>query len=443
MNTLKPSIAFFLENHLIPAIDFSHPFNGNPGCGGTEYLFSALPSYLKLYLKNAYNFTILANSCVNLPGDIPNKEVHTLLDALHVSASSNCDFFVFRPRRKLDQEFLAELSFLNQDCIAWLHITPEPSYLRALSLHANIRAIVCVEHEQYEQIKDIPNSHKLTYIVNGFDSAHIQNCVYHDNIFRYMSCPLSVVYVGAINIQKGFHVLARVWPKIITHVPNARLSVIGSGSLYGTDITLGPLGVADLDYESRYILPYLVSPDGSLLDSVEFLGRLDQAKYDYMSRAAVGVVNPTGQTENCPASALEFASLGVPVVSGAFYGMMDTVLHGHTGLLGFNDRHLISNIVYLLKQRKVAFRFGCNGREFVKDRYSYSKVAGEWDKLFSALLQSQSLLAKPQKDNVFRHYKYIVFLNSILQNIFGRLVSWPTFYGLKILLSKFLCQFRL
>ena len=154
-------------------------------------------------------------------------------------------------------------------------------------------------------------------------------------------------------------------------------------------------------------------------------------------------VNPTGQTENCPASALEFASLGVPVVSGAFYGMMDTVLHGHTGLLGFNDRDLISNIVYLLKQRKLAFRFGSNGREFVKDRYSYSKVAREWDKLFSALLQSQSLLAKPQKDNVFRQYKYIVFMNSILQNIFGRLVSWPTFYGLKIFLSKFLCQFRL
>ena len=45
---------------------------------------------------------------------------------------------------------------------------------------------------------------------------------------------------------------------------------------------------------------------------------------------------------------------------------MDTVLHSHTGLLGFNDRDLISNIVYLLKQRKLAFRFSSNSRDLLK-----------------------------------------------------------------------------
>ena len=57
-------------------------------------------------------------------------------------------------------------------------------------------------------------------------------------------------------------------------------SVIGSGSLYGTDITLGPLGVADLDYESRYTSISCITR-WFLAAQIEFLGRLDQAKYDY------------------------------------------------------------------------------------------------------------------------------------------------------------------
>ena len=436
--TIQTSVSFYLENRLIPNIDLSTPFMGNPGCGGTEFLFAALPFYLSTHLSHQYNFSLLANHCARLPQSIESIPVTNLLDALSVSSFRNFDFFVFRPRRKLDNQFLDLLINLKHDCIAWLHITPEPDYLRALALNPYIRAIVCVEHEQYESIKDIPNSFKLTYIVNGFDTQHLRTKIHHSTFTSYTSTDRNIVYLGAINIQKGFHVLARLWPSIHKLYPDLKLNVIGSGSLYGSSQTLGPLNIADIDYEMQYILPHLVTTDGRLMESVNFLGRLDHTKYDYMSRASIGVINPTGQTENCPGSALEFQALGVPVVSGAYYGVLDTVRHNHTGLLSSNDRKFIANISYLLDNPRQAYQFGLNGKDFVSRRYSYSRVSLQWDRLFKRLQNCEPLPAIPQKRNLYRHYKFLIILNSLLQKTIGRIVPWPTIFGIKTTLFPFL-----
>ena len=55
-------VAFYLENKDIQNVDFSHPELGNPGCGGTQFLFAATPYYLKntliLVMKFLYFLTI-------------------------------------------------------------------------------------------------------------------------------------------------------------------------------------------------------------------------------------------------------------------------------------------------------------------------------------------------------------------------------------------------
>ena len=42
-------VAFYLENKDIQKVDFTNPELGNPGCGGTQFLFAATPYYLKKY----------------------------------------------------------------------------------------------------------------------------------------------------------------------------------------------------------------------------------------------------------------------------------------------------------------------------------------------------------------------------------------------------------
>jgi hypothetical protein len=158
---------------------------------------------------------------------------------------------------------------------------------------------------------------------------------------------------------------------------------------------------------------------------VHFTGRLGREKDIILQRAMVGVVNPSGQTENCPGSALEFAAAGTATVSGAYYGMMDTVIDGETGLLGRTDDDLADNIVALLQNPERAIAMGRNGAAFVKRRYDWQSVTSQWIALFNTLQAGQLPQRIPFKPNFNRHYKAVVAANRWLQLTLGRIMPWP------------------
>ena len=134
-------------------------------------------------------------------------------------------FFVYRARRHIEKELLNLIKALEIPSIVWAHITPLHSHLRQMANNEHIKSIVCVEHEQYDFAQDSAAWKKLTYIVNGFD---LQG-------YQLEKPPVKdqneVVYIGALVKQKGFHMLAKVWSKVLQRCPNAHLSVIGTGTL--------------------------------------------------------------------------------------------------------------------------------------------------------------------------------------------------------------------
>ena len=417
--------AFYLENRDIPNVDLSRPELGNPGCGGTEFLFAALPHYLAKLRGETCTPLILANHTDALPGSVEALQVEDVFEAARCAKQQRCDFFVYRPRRLGEMAVLDLLDELQLPGVGWAHVTPAAPHLRRMAKSSALKALVCVEHEQYDLVQDTPIARKLTYIVNGFDVDG----------FRLEDVPEKqpglVVYVGALVPQKGFHLLAKVWPRVLQRCPHARLTVIGTGALYDETAQLGPWSIAERSYEENHIIPHLSGSDGQPHPSVSFAGKLGLEKKTILHGAMVGVPNPTGRTENCPGSALELEASGTAIVSGAYFGLLDTVKDGVTGLLGRGEDQLVSNICTVLENPGLARRLGENGVAFIRDRYDFAKVTAEWIRLFDRLATGLGPERIPFKRNFLKHSKLAIALNRPVQIALGRFLTWPSVVEIK------------
>lgn len=436
---MEIKIGFYLENTNIPHVDLSQPSLGNPGCGGTEYLFVALPYYLAKHSKisiERFSVTpiIMAENNCYLPQSIQNHKISGFHEAAKKAKELKVDYFIFRPRRFDEKNTLKIIDYLQLPTIGWCHVTPSEKYLRDMAETYYFKSLVCVEHEQYDAIQDskiAAITNKCTFIKNGFDSENFSS---KKQIQKNNNL---VVYLGALVPQKGFHKLAKVWPKVIKRVPTAELKVIGSATLYKHETKLGPWNIAEKDYEEKHIIPHLRTKDGHPMPSVTFLGRLGLEKKEIIKNALIGIPNPTGASENCPGSALEFQASGTVVVSGAYWGMLDTVINKKTGLLGKTEKDLENDIVYFLDNPNKALEFGLLGKAFVQEKYNWDGVINEWISLFQDINCKNSVKRKPFKNNYFSHYKYLVILNRIFQKLVGNFISWPTVNELKIILKKY------
>jgi len=111
-------------------------------------------------------------------------------------------------------------------------------------------------------------------------------------------------------------------------------------------------------------------------------------KYDVIGRAMVGLPNPTGFTECCPASVVEMSQCGAAVVAMCQWGMCDTVIDGTTGYLCRDDREYVARVISLFGNPSVARSMGVAGQRFVKDTFSYAVVCEQWARLWNDVLAS-------------------------------------------------------
>lgn len=397
--TLK--VGLYLENKNIANVDLSKPEEGNPGIGGTQYNFITLPYYFIKYFPNEIEFVWYANNTGNLPGVIESHEVEDCINAVETAVKQNCDMFIWRPTTdEKGMKFIEKLDSFKIKIIAWVHNTPHLNALNKMSKSSQLKRFVCVSQEQLDRLRDHPIFAKSTCIFNGFDP---RKYIPQNEIEKEGN---KVVYIGSLVPAKGFHYLARVWPDIKRRISDAKLIVIGSGRLYNRNQSLGKWNIAEESYEKSW-RQYLADENGEIDDSVDFKGTLGSEKIEIMQKADVGIVNPSGATENCPGCAIEFQAAKTPVVSGAYRGLLDTVVHEKTGLLGKSDEDLIDNIVYLLKNKEVAKKYGENGIEFVKNKFAHKKISKQWLELFKNVHNNKSNIVQPISQFPFNDYKMI------------------------------------
>jgi len=365
-------VGLYLDNSSTPLVDLRRPDLGNPGIGGSQWQFAALAYHTRRLLPGAADLVLFANHPARLPEDVQTAQASDCLDAALKSQAMGCDIFVYRPTGgDANERLLDALDRLALKVVVWAHTTPGPRVLRRLAQSRQVKRIVCVSRQQWETLRDHEAFSKAAYVYNGIDTAP-----YHADGQQAKKNGL-VVFMGNLVPRKGFHLLAEVWPAIVRRVPHARLAVIGNAQLYDRSKTLGPWGLAEEPYETR-LRKYLSGPDGKPHESVSFLGLLGLEKTRVLQEAMVGVVNPSGIDETFCLAATEFQAAGTPVVSSAHLGLLDTVAHGVTGLLGKTTGGLRRNIVHLLENAPEAVAMGRAGSQFVEQKFNYDRICRKW-----------------------------------------------------------------
>jgi glycosyltransferase involved in cell wall biosynthesis len=401
-------VAFYLENAEIAEVDLRYPENGNPGIGGSEYMTVLIANELSKRYGNLMEVSILAADISRLPAACSAHHAATFHAALEQAARDTIDILIFRPYGTFLPERISTLeSYPTVKGVAWATNLLTANEWDVLERSKSIAGVVNVGREQLDFYRDHPLFYKSTVISNCLAPSAF------DHSRRTLTSNSRVVYMGSLIEAKGFHLLAQVWREIVAQVPDAELHVLGSGRLYGRDNTLGCWGIAESSFEEKF-MPYLLNEKGSLLPSVKFHGILGTEKDDILASAAVGVVNPSGETETFCISAVEFQAHRVAVVSARDWGLLDTVRHGKTGLLCRNKEELISNVVKLLKDVRLRTKLGGAAYAFAKAHFQVNCVAPEWYRLLVAVEKGRRLREISMKSNIF-------YRNKLMKEIVRRL----------------------
>lgn len=183
------------------------------------------------------------------------------------------------------------------------------------------------------------------------------------------------IFVGRFAPKKNPLLLVRSFRKVLQHVPEARLILIGEGSL------LEP---------ARALAEEL-----NIADRVEFAGRKSPSEVAAALRHARAFVQhsltaPDGDKEGTPNTILEASSSGLPVISTAHAGIKEAVIHGETGFLVEEGdwEGMAQHMIRLAQNPLLAQQMGKAGRKHILAGYHLERQAGTFEKIFETTVQS-------------------------------------------------------
>jgi D-inositol-3-phosphate glycosyltransferase len=158
-------------------------------------------------------------------------------------------------------------------------------------------------------------------------------------------------------------------------IRNAELWVVGGG---GSD-------ALDEDLEVRRLRK--LASDVGVSTHVKFVGQVPHDRMPAVLRSADVVVcapwyEPFGIVP------LEAMGCGIPVIATAVGGLSDTVTHGVTGLqIPPKDPDALAEaIAELLSQPEIAHSMGRAGVTRVRDRYTWSRIAADTERVYESML---------------------------------------------------------
>lgn len=414
MGERKINVAIEADDKNLVGVDLSHPENGNVGVGGSTYANVLLAYMLSTMCDNQYKVTIyhvnkdvkLPKKCFSETSDVENKLVE-------IAAENHEDIYICNMNR--DESWHEAVAGLNIRIIIWSHCYIERFYEYRAMIHTEqIKRIICVSHEECDYFYD-SDIHKKMGVIhpalpNGKEKWKIRS--------REDMREKRVTYIGSLVPQKGFGILASIWPYVVKRVPDAHLYVIGSGKLYNRNQKLGEFGIAEESFEKSF-MHYLTDNDGKLNDSVTFCGLVDSSQKDLlMSETYVGVVNPSAKTENCCMCAVEFESQGVPVVSKGKHGMVEVILNKKSGLLSYSKKRLAKNIIHLLQNEELNVEYGNNAVTFAEN-FSPNRLVKEWEDLLNSVYHDKGIEEIGISGYLFNDRKWLRCFNRFFRRTLG------------------------
>lgn len=418
------NLALELMDKDIKGADFSTPEKGNPGVGGSEYLFLLLGYYLKNTYSN-YNITIFHYNVNKLPDGINDNIVANEIELIEKASELDDCILIHQINKSAD--WYNRIANTDIKDIAWAHCYIGYSEAALIAQNDNVKRVVFVGKEEYDSYIDDDVIKKADYVFNMINTASIA-------IRRGENYEKSVTYMGSLVEGKAFHLLAEIWPKILKRVPDAKLNVIGSGKLYNRNAKLGKYEIADENYEKKF-MPYLTDQNGDILSSVHFYGLMKEGREEIFINSAVGVVNPAGKDETFCLSAIEMELCGLPVVSIRKYGLCDTIIHNQTGLLYRRKKQFADYIIKLLTDNTLNKNLGKNGPEFVTKNFDANKVIKEWNRVLLDVIYERKATYNKPAANFWNDYKLLKISMRIIRiNLNIRFI--PSVLNIKYIVKK-------
>ncbi len=373
-------IAFFLDTRRIRSANLRDVDAGNPGVGGTEYMFFLVAAHL----ARTHQVSMYVTAAGHHPPGIRSIVVRDMRESAVAMQSAGEDIVIIRESEVLPNRAL--LRSMPQSVVVWAHNYSNRRTLKVCAKLPGIARYLCVSREQYERLR-------------GDDVIRKSDFVFNAVVARTHPTELqpptqdNVVYMGCLVKSKGFHVLARYWRDIVRAVPTARLHVVGTRRLYNEGAALGRLGLASARYERQFAR--YVTDQGRPRADIIFHGLLGADKWRLLREAKVAVTNPTGVGETFGISAAEFGLLGVPVVTRNAGGPIDVVASGVSGIL-FDDEHdLPEAVVGLLRDEDRRAEMGRNAMARVRSRFDIEVVIHKWHQVIDEILAGDPVAADP------------------------------------------------
>lgn len=399
-------IGFLFEDNGISNKNLLESPNGNPGIGGTSYMYIILAHYInKIY--DDVEITFFREGSCPLESFIKCENIGKISNFVNAESIRNIDILVLNAKN-INYEYIDKINSIGIKTIVWGHNYLSANQANLIADCKNIKRMVFVGHQEYDKYIDHRIIKKSTYIYNMFNPELPQ-------FYRNADYKPWVTYVGSLTRPKGFHILAKYWKKIVSEVPEAKLHIIGGGNLYIAGTRLGKYGVAEENYENEF-MPYLTDENGNLLKSVVFHGVMGQEKIEIFHNTAVGIINPSAETETFGISAVEFSACGIPVVTRRMYGLIDTVKDKETGLLFDRYDDLPKLVVRLLNDRQLNEKYGQQGIKFVK-MFAPEKIIVEWHQLFEDVIEGKKPEVIFPKDNFGVDNKWLRTANYCLKKL--------------------------
>jgi glycosyltransferase involved in cell wall biosynthesis len=155
----------------------------------------------------------------------------------------------------------------------------------------------------------------------------------------------NILFVGKLCREKGCEHLVKAMPQILSHVPDAKLLIVGPGTEKEKQMLLSL--VRELKIEGN----------------VEFLGKIPNVS-SYYQKANV-IVLPSITFENCSLVILESLASGRPVIASALGGTPELIEDGKTGFLlePRNPYQISEKVVRVLLDDDLAKKMGKAARE--------------------------------------------------------------------------------
>ena len=171
---------------------------------------------------------------------------------------------------------------------------------------------------------------------------------------------------------KGHDDLFAIAPELARHLPRVKFLLVGDGPWRGRFESMA----ATPELRGRFVFTGLVPP----AEVPRYVGQMD-------------VLAHLSRREGLPRALPQALAAEVPVVAYDCDGAGEVCRDGETGfLVRAGDREtLVRRLLELAGSAAMRRRFGSAGREFVRDRFSVSRLVDDQHALYNRLAQAQGL----------------------------------------------------